>query len=74
MHPLIPWTPKPNPALGERKILITAGRTTRSAPSSDRSARRLASGPGGELALHDGGHEVRQQEIKAIAAFLADLV
>ena len=73
MHPLIPWTPEPNPALKGRKILITAGRRDPICPlplTEALVAYLEGQGADVELVLHDGGHEVRQQEIDAIAAFL----
>lgn len=75
MHPLIPWTPAPNPALSGRKILITAGRRDPICPlplTETLAAYLEGEGASVDLVLHDGGHEVRQPEIDAIAAFLAD--
>jgi phospholipase/carboxylesterase len=74
MHPLIPWTPAPNPALKGRKILITAGRRDPICPlplTEALVAYLEGQGADVDLVLHDGGHEVRQQEIDAIAAFLS---
>lgn len=73
MHPLIPWTPEPNPALGGRKILITAGRRDPICPlplTEALVAYLESQGADVELVLHAGGHEVRQEEIDAIAAFM----
>ncbi|AOF94089.1 alpha/beta hydrolase [Sinorhizobium sp. RAC02] len=73
MHPLIPWTPAPNPALGGRKILITAGRRDPICrlPLTEALVAYLESqGADVDLVLHDGGHEVRQEEIAAITAFM----
>ena len=75
MHPLIPWTPMPNPALAGRKILITAGRHDPICPPSLTEALvTFLDGQGAEVerVLHDGGHEVRQQELNAIGAFLGN--
>ncbi len=73
MHPLIPWTPKPNPALKSLDLLITAGRRDPICPLpltealthylEDQGARV-------DLHLHDGGHEIQQQELDAIEVFL----
>lgn len=73
MHPLIPWTPEPNPALSAIDALITAGRRDPICPLPQTEALAgYLQGRGAkvELHLHDGGHELRQQEIDAIAAFL----
>lgn len=73
MHPLVPWTPEPNPALGGRKVLVTAGRHDPICPPAltDALAAFLA-GQGAEVELvqHEGGHEVRRQELDTVAAFL----
>ncbi len=73
MHPLIPWNPEPNAALQSREILITAGRHDPISPLPlTESLSRHLSGQGAavELLLHEGGHEIRQEEIDAITAFL----
>ncbi len=73
MHPLIPWTPEPNLALGPLQVLVTAGRRDPICPLPltqalvdyfERQGARI------EMRLHEGGHEVRQQEVDAITAFL----
>ncbi|MET3660672.1 alpha/beta hydrolase [Aquamicrobium ahrensii] len=74
MHPLIPWSPAPNPGLLGRRVLITAGRRDPICPLplTETLAGYLESqGVAVDLQLHDGGHEIRQQEIHAIAAFLS---
>lgn len=73
MHPLIPWQPKPNPGLAGAKVLITAGRRDPICPLPQTEALAgylQGQGAAVELVLHDGGHEVRQQEIDAVAPFL----
>lgn len=73
MHPLIPWTPEPNPSLRSLNLLVTAGRHDPICPLplTESLVRHLKSqGAQVDLRLHDGGHEVRQQEIDAISAFL----
>lgn len=73
MHPLIPWQPAANPGLAGVKILITAGRNDPICPlpQTETLGNWLsAQGARLDLDLHDGGHEVRQQEIDATAAFL----
>ncbi|MBI1171017.1 alpha/beta hydrolase [bacterium] len=73
MHPLIPWQPAPNAGLRGKKVLITAGRQDPICPlpltqSLDHYFKTQGSAV--DLFLHDGGHEVRQPELTAIAAFL----
>lgn len=73
MHPLVPWQPDPNPALARLDVLITAGRHDPICPLPRTEAlAAYLEGQGTKLSLHlhDGGHEVRQQEVDAIAAFL----
>jgi phospholipase/carboxylesterase len=73
MHPLIPFRPAPA-ALSGTRILITAGRRDPicPAPLTEALAGYLRE-DGAEVALawHEGGHEVRQDEIAAVAVFLA---
>jgi phospholipase/carboxylesterase len=73
MHPLIPWDPAPNAGLAGREVLITAGRHDPicSLPLTETLHRHLeGQGARVELALHDGGHEIRQAELDAVTAFL----
>ncbi len=76
MHPLIPWTPKPQPGLKARRALITAGERDPigPAPVTQALAEYLAS-QGVELAVHwhPGGHEIAQSEVDAILGFLQPL-
>ncbi len=73
MHPLIPFDPPAQPDLGGRRILITAGRNDPIAPAD--GARRLAdyfaaNGADVGLVWHDGGHEIRRNELLAVREFL----
>ena len=73
MHPLIPFTP-PAVDFGGRKVLITAGQ--RDPMASVAMTETLgdyftAHGAKTELAWHAGGHELRQEELRAAQAFLA---
>ena len=74
MHPLIPWTPAPQPGLKGRRILITAGERDPICPSPQTQdfADYLVS-QGAELSLdwHTGGHEIGQNEPDAIRTFLS---
>lgn len=73
MHPLIPWSPAPQPALAGRDLLITAGQRDPICPLPLSQALEryfLAQGAKVDLAVHAGGHEVRQEELARIAAFL----
>jgi len=74
MHPLIPWHPAANPALAGARVLITAGRRDMICPlpMTEALAGTLKQqGVRVTLSLHDGGHEIRQQELDAIAGFFA---
>lgn len=75
MHPLIPFTPKPQPGLKGKRVIITAGRRDPIAPVH--SAELLAAyfeEQGAEVTLfwHEGGHEIRREELLAIRDFLAN--
>ncbi|MEM1267551.1 MAG: alpha/beta hydrolase [Pseudomonadota bacterium] len=74
LHPLIPWTPAPQPALAGMPILLTAGRRDPICPwPVTESLIGYLSGEGADLSqsLHDGGHEIRPPELTALAGFLA---
>ena len=73
MHPLIPFAPAANPALRGLDVLITAGRRDPICPLplTEALGRYLeAQGALVTLSLHDGGHDVRHEELDAIGAFL----
>lgn len=73
MHPLIPWEPTANPGLNGRRILITAGRHDPICPlplTETLVGLLEEQGSKVDLQLHDGGHEVRQEEIDVITSFL----
>jgi phospholipase/carboxylesterase len=74
MHPLIPTTPAPQPALAGQRVLITAGRRDPIAPEAGTEALAAwfrAQGAETALTWHEGGHEVRPLELRAAEAFLA---
>lgn len=75
MHPLIPFAPNDAEGLAGRKVLITAGRRDPIGPASE--TQRLADyftrqGADVTLRWHEGGHELRQDELAAVEAFLRD--
>ncbi len=75
MHPLIPWTPAPQPGLAGRRILITAGRRDPICPLPMTRALEdwfAAQGAQIELVLQDGGHEVAQAELSAVQVALTE--
>jgi phospholipase/carboxylesterase len=72
MHPLIPFTP-PAADFSRRKVLITASRRDPIAPAASTQALSdyfAHAGAQSQLAWHDGGHEIRQDELSAIQRFL----
>ncbi|ODT49014.1 alpha/beta hydrolase [Devosia sp. 63-57] len=72
MHPLIPFAP-PAADFSDRRVLITAGRRDPIAPAGATQALSdyfSRSGAQTELAWHEGGHEVRNEELLAIQAWL----
>ena len=73
MHPLIPWSPDPQPGLAGRNALVTAGRNDPICPepSTVAFASYLADqGVALSLDWHTGGHEIRESEIVAVRRFL----
>jgi phospholipase/carboxylesterase len=73
MHPLIPWTPAPQPGLNGRRVLITAGRQDPicPAPLTEALVAYLAlQGADVAEAWHPGGHEIRQEELTTLQRFL----
>lgn len=74
LHPLIPWTPAGQPGLADKAILLTAGRRDPICPLPLTEALVTyftAQGADLSLEIHDGGHEIRQPEIDALASFLS---
>jgi len=74
MHPLIPFTPAPQPGLGGKRIIITAGRRDPIVPAH--SVELLVGylreqGADVTLFWHEGGHEIRREELLAVRDFLA---
>lgn len=75
MHPLIPFRPKDNAGLKERSVLITAGERDPICPAPLTQALAdffQGQGAATEIEWHSGGHDIRQNEIAAIARFLKD--
>lgn len=73
MHPLIPFSP-PKAAFDGRKVLITAGQYDPIAPAKASQALAdyfAANAAAAELVWHNGGHEIRQEELLAARAFLS---
>ena len=73
MHPLIPFTPPPVDLAG-RRVLITAGRRDPMAPAAVTQGLAdyfVANGAAASLFWHEGGHELRPEELRESQAFLA---
>jgi len=74
MHPLIPFEPEIAGSFGGKRILVTAGRRDPICPP-DLTARLeaylRAAGADVTVEWHEGGHELRPNEIAAARAFLA---
>ena len=74
MHPLIPFAPDPQPGLKGRDVLITAGRHDPIAPAGlteQLSGYFGVQGANTSVAWHDGGHEIRREELLAARRLLA---
>lgn len=74
LHPLIPFTPAPQPGLAGKRVLITAGRRDPMcpAPLTETLVSWLQS-QGADVSVfwHEGGHEIRQEELLAVRDWLA---
>jgi len=73
MHPLIPWTPEPQPELSGKRVLITAGEVDPISPlklSKSLIAWFKAQGADVDALIASGGHEVRPVELEALRSFL----
>jgi phospholipase/carboxylesterase len=74
LHPLIPFVPAPQPGLQGKRVLITAGRRDPMASVAATEALLayfVANGAEAELVWHEGGHELRREELLAAREFLA---
>lgn len=73
MHPLIPWTPAPQPALAHKRILITAGQVDPISPlklSQSLIDWFQAQGANVETLIAPGGHDIRPVELERLRSFL----
>lgn len=74
LHPLIPFDPGAVPGLAGKRVLITAGRRDPICPAEATQTLAdwyKAQGAAVELFWHDGGHELRQEELLKVRDFLA---
>jgi phospholipase/carboxylesterase len=74
LHPLIPFTPAPQPGLTGKPIMITAGRRDAMCPPPQTEALvAWFTSQGADVTVfwHDGGHEIRQEELLAARDWLA---
>ncbi|MBV2359029.1 alpha/beta hydrolase [Thalassococcus sp. CAU 1522] len=74
LHPLIPWTPEPVPALRNVRVLITAGQRDPICPAPQTQALAdwfAKQGARVDLTWHPGGHEIAQAEVVALQQALA---
>lgn len=73
LHPLIPWDPEPVAGLDQTRVLISAGQRDPITPWA-RSAALVdwfvEMGADVTTEVHDGGHELRQGEVEALAKLL----
>jgi phospholipase/carboxylesterase len=74
MHPLIPFEPRVEGSLAGKPVLVTAGRHDPICPPQmtvDLEARLRAEGAAVTVEWHEGGHELRPNEIEAARRFLS---
>ncbi|MFE0016649.1 alpha/beta hydrolase [Mesorhizobium sp. NPDC059054] len=74
MHPLIPFEPQVVGSLAKRRLLITAGRRDPICPphlTNRLDAYLRAAGADVTVEWHEGGHEVRPNEIEAARRLLS---
>lgn len=75
LHPLVTWEPDDQPGLAGRKILVTAGKRDPITPwpqSQSLIAWLKAADADVATDVHDGGHELRNSELTALATLFAD--
>jgi phospholipase/carboxylesterase len=75
MHPLIPFEPEVDGDLAGRRVLITAGRRDPICPPNltvRLEANLRARGADARVEWHEGGHEIRENEIVATRLFLEE--
>ena len=75
LHPLIPFEPEVIGSLSGRKVLITAGRRDPICPpqmTSRLDAYLRADGADVTLDWHEGGHELRPNEVEAARKFFSN--
>lgn len=73
MHPLIPWTPEPQPKLLGKRVLITAGEADPISPLKlSKSLIDWFEAQGAKVTslIAPGGHEIRPAELEKLRAFL----
>lgn len=73
LHPLIPWTPDPQPALDALPVFISAGRQDPICPLPQSLALIdwfSSQGANVTSRIAAGGHDIRQDEMAALAQFL----
>jgi phospholipase/carboxylesterase len=74
MHPLIPFTPADAAGLAGKRVLITAGKRDPICPAPlTQQLEGYFNNQKAELTTfwHDGGHEIRQEELVAVQRFLS---
>lgn len=74
LHPLIPWDPAPVSGLVGKPVLVTAGQRDPITPwpqSEKLIAWLQTQGATVTTSVHDGGHELRQAEVDALAQLFA---
>lgn len=75
MHPLIPFEPRVDGDLAGRRVLVTAGRRDPICPpnlTARLEAHLRALGADAKVEWHEGGHEIRENEIAAARLFLQE--
>jgi phospholipase/carboxylesterase len=73
MHPLIPFTPDPQPGLGGKPVFVSAGEEDPITPFAETQVLLEWLGRQGAqvgAAVHRGGHEVRPEEVAAVKTWL----
>ena len=73
LHPMLPFVP-PTLKLDDTKILLTYGENDQMIPALlSRQVHKtlIQNGADVTLVVHDGGHEVRSEEKKALISFLS---
>ena len=75
LHPLIPWTPEPQPGLVDKRVFVSAGTLDPICPlEQTQSLIDWLAAQGADLAtaIEPGGHQISHEELAALNSFMIE--